>query len=199
MKSLILALAVFTSAMIYADAEPGKPAPDFIGIDASGKNHRLADYKGKWLVLEWFNKDCPFVHKHYDSGNMQKLQKAYTGKGVVWLQVVSSAPGNEGYVNGPEMLAIDKDKKAAATAAILDPQGTIGHAYGAKTTPHMFVIDPNGIVVYVGAIDDNSSTDQAVIPTSTNYVVAALDAAMNGKKVEKAQTKSYGCSVKYKN
>jgi peroxiredoxin len=191
---LSLALAPLQS---FADAVPGKPAPAFEVKDAKGKAQKLADYKGKWLVLEWTNKDCPYVKKHYGSGNMQKLQKAYTDKGVAWLSVISSAPGKQGNLKPEEALKVASENKSAASAILLDETGTMGKAYGAKTTPHMFVINPEGNVVYAGGIDDNDSSNPAVIAKSKNYVSAALDAGMAGKPVETASAKSYGCAIKY--
>lgn len=197
-RSLLAAAALSLSASLaFAAAEPGKPAPTFEVKDANGKVQKLSDYSGKWVVLEWFNKDCPYVKKHYGSGNMQNLQKTITGKGVTWLTVNSSAKGKQGYTDAPESLKVAKERNAVPTAILLDSDGKVGKAYGAKTTPHMYVIDPKGVVVYAGAIDDNDSSDPKVIEKSKNYVTAALDAAMNGKKVETASSRPYGCSVKY--
>lgn len=181
----------------HAAAIVGKPAPPIELSDSDGKTVRLDAFKGKFIVLEWVNVKCPFVGKHYGSGNMQRLQKKYTQEGVVWLSICSSAPGKQGYVTGPEAREFMKQKGAAPTDFLLDPRGTVGKSYGAKTTPHMFVIDPKGVVVYDGAIDDKPSTDQADIATAKNYLVAALDAAMSGKKVEIPASQPYGCSVKY--
>ncbi len=149
-------------------------------------------------MLEWINHGCPFVKKHYGSGNMQKLQKEYTAKGVVWLSVASSAPGKEGYMKADAWNKAIVDKKSVATAVLLDPDGVVGRAYGAKTTPHMFVIDAQGNVAYKGAIDDRPSTDTADVPGAKNYVRAALDSVLAGKPVETASTTPYGCGVKYK-
>lgn len=195
--ALVVAAILAGPILAQADAIPGQAAPLFEGKDAHGKTQKLSSYKGKWVVLEWFNKDCPYVKKHYDSGNMPKLQKEYTGKGVIWLTVLSSAKGKQGYTDGPEALKVAADKKSAASDLILDPTGTIGKAYGAKTTPHMFVINPEGKVIYAGAIDDNDSADPAVIAASKNYVRVALDEAMAGKPVTTATSRPYGCSVKY--
>lgn len=199
MKKLILTfcLLALSPMAAFAAAAPGQPAPDFSVADSNGKTHSLADYKGKWIVLEWFNKDCPYVKKHYGSNNMQNLQRAYTAKNVAWLQVISSAKGKQGYLEPAEALKVMKENNSAATATLLDVDGKMGQAYGAKTTPHMFVINPEGKVVYAGAIDDNDSSDAKVIPTSKNYVAAALDAGMSGKKIETASSRPYGCSVKY--
>ncbi|MGE0631843.1 MAG: thioredoxin family protein [Pseudobdellovibrionaceae bacterium] len=202
MKAIIISIAMalgFAPAAVLANAEPGKAAPDFTVTDTSGKTHKLADYKGKWLVLEWFNKDCPYVKKHYGSGNMQKIQKSYTDKGVVWLSVNSSAKGKEGY---QDAMAADKtrtENKSAANALLLDTEGTMGKAYGAKTTPHMFVINPEGKIAYAGAIDDNDSADPKVINKSKNYVSMALDASLATppQKILTATSRPYGCGVKY--
>ena len=180
-----------------AAAIVGKQAPSIELRDTNGKTVRLDAFKGKFVVLEWVNFQCPFVGKQYGSGNMQKLQKDYTQKGVVWLSICSSAEGKQGHVNGQEANALMKEKGAAPSRFLLDPWGSVGKAYGAKTTPHMFVIDPKGTVVYNGAIDDTPSTDKADIATAKNYVVAALDAAMAGKRIETAVTQPYGCGVKY--
>ena len=180
-----------------AAAIVGKSAPPIELRDTDGKSVRLDEFKGKFVVLEWVNFQCPFVGKHYGSGNMQKLQKKYTQEGVVWLSICSSAPGKQGYVTGPDAKELLKEKGAAPSRFLLDPKGAVGKSYGAKTTPHMFVIDPKGVVVYNGAIDDKPSTNRADIATAKNYLTAALDAAMSGKKVEVAASQPYGCSVKY--
>lgn len=200
MKKLIfsfIAFILFAPILGHAEAIPGKKAPDFELKDGTGKTYQLSDYSGKWVVLEWFNKDCPYVKKHYSSSNMQKLQKTYTSKGVVWLSIVSSAKGKQGYLEPDEAVKLKKENKSQATALLLDPEGTVGKSYDAKTTPHLFVIDPKGIVAYAGAIDDNNSSDPEVIPTSKNYVQMALDSGMAGKKIETSTTRSYGCGVKY--
>jgi len=198
LQSGALAVLVGMPVLALAAAQPGKPAPDFSEVDASGATQSLSDYKGQWLVVEWFNKDCPFVRKHYGSGNMQALQKKYTGEDVKWLSVISSAKGKQGYVDADEALDVAKDKGTHLSAAyLMDGDGSMGRAYGAKTTPHMFVINPEGVVVYAGAIDDNSSANPAVIPESTNYVADALDAGMKGEPIQVASSRAYGCSVKY--
>lgn len=192
---LLLLLAPGCSAR--DGAVVGKPAPPIQLRDVDGETVRLDSFQGKFVVLEWVNFQCPFVGKHYGSGNMQKLQKKYTDEGVVWISICSSARGKQGYVTGPQAKQILKEKGAAPTRFLLDPKGTVGKAYGAKTTPHMFVIDPKGIVRYNGAIDDKPSTKRADIETAKNYLTAALDAAMAGKKIEVAASQPYGCSVKY--
>lgn len=194
MKYLILSFLFVSQAFAV---ETGKPAPEFSLAGASGKTHKLSDFKGKTVVLEWLNHGCPFVRKHYDSNNMQTLQATYTGKGVVWLSVVSSAKGKQGYVDAKAALSEKTANKSSATEILLDPTGTVGKAYEAKTTPHMYVIDPKGVLVYQGAIDDKASTDQEDIKGATNYVAAALDATLAGKAVAMGQTKAYGCGVKY--
>lgn len=181
----------------YADVNVGETAPDFTLTDTNGKAQSLSSYKGKFVVLEWLNHDCPFVHKHYDSGNMQALQKEYTGKDVVWLSINSSAEGKEGYYSAEKSNELTKEKDASPTAVLLDTDGKVGKLYGAKTTPHMFIVSPQGLLIYQGAIDDKASADQEDIKTSKNYVKAALDEAIAGKAVSEPSTKSYGCSVKY--
>jgi AhpC/TSA family len=179
-------------------AKVGEPAPDFTATDSNGQSRHLADFKGKYVVLEWHNQGCPYTRKHYASGNMQALQKQWTGKGVVWFTVISSAPGAQGYVTAAEENDYVKKMNAAPTAVLLDPDGRLGHLYAAKTTPHMFIIDPNGALIYNGAIDDHPTSEQSDIPNSKNYVSTALTEAMSGKKVSDAATRPYGCSVKYK-
>jgi len=157
----------------------------------------LAQYKGEFVVLEWTNQGCPYTRKHYDSGNMQKLQKYWTGKGVVWLTVISSAPGEQGYVTAAQENDYIKKMNAAPTAALLDPKGDLGHLYSAKTTPHMYIINPQGQLIYEGAIDNKPTTDRSDIAGATNYVTAALDEATAGKPVAVPSSRPYGCSVKY--
>ncbi len=175
----------------------GDPAPDFTGTDSHGQTHSLAEYHGKYVVLEWTNNGCPYTRKHYDSGNMQALQKEWTARGVVWLTILSSAPGAQGYMTASEENAYLVRMHAAPSAAILDPTGAIGHEYDAKTTPDMYVIDPNGKLIYAGAIDDHPTTDVSDIRNSKNYVSAALSEAMQGQPVAVTYTRPYGCSVKY--
>lgn len=193
------ALALAATTLAFAQVRAGEAAPDFHGTDSNGKPQSLSQYKGKYVVLEWANKGCPFEQKHYNSGNMEKLQKQWTGKGVVWLSIISSAPGEQGYVSPAEENAYLAQKHAAPTAAILDASGQIGHLYGAKTTPHMFVIDPAGKLIYQGALDDQPTPDPASLQGAKNYVSTALNEAMAGKPITTPQTRSYGCSVKYSN
>lgn len=201
MKSLALlaALAIlpFTATATLAAPEIGKPAPEFMGNDVNGKHVMLSELKGKTVVLEWTNPDCPFVKKHYDGGNMQSLQTAATADGVVWVTIDSSAKGKEGNYPATELSKIYTDKKAAFSHLMVDEDGKIGTLYGAKTTPHMFVIDKDGILVYAGAIDDKASADKADIATSKNYITAALADLKAGKPVETSSTNPYGCGVKY--
>ncbi|HEX5035974.1 MAG TPA: thioredoxin family protein [bacterium] len=182
---------------LQASPKPGDAAPDFTLKDSDGKTQTLSSYKGKYVVLEWFNEGCPFVKKHYESGSMQALQKEETGKGVVWLSVISSAEGKQGFSTPEQANAARKKWNIASTATLLDAKGEAGKLYEAKTTPHMFVIDPEGKVVYMGAIDDKPTSDPADVKTAKNYVKAALDEAMAGKPVATVSTTPYGCSVKY--
>jgi peroxiredoxin len=195
----ILCTIGFTTAALsdIASTVIGKPAPEFTGTDSHGTKHSLNAYRGKTVVLEWTNRDCPFVGKHYNSGNMQKLQRQAKDDDVVWISVVSSAPGTQGHVSPDEANAISKNDKAAQAAKILDPSGKIGRLYGAKTTPHMYVIDPKGRLAYMGAIDSKSGWDEAEIAGAKNYVTAALKAVRAGKAPDPSSTRAYGCSVKY--
>jgi peroxiredoxin len=194
----LLSLALGLATLPALAITPGSQAPNFKGTDSNGVTHNLSQYRGKYVVLEWANKGCPYDQKHYLSGNMEALQKQWTDKGVVWLSVLSSAPGEQGNVSPEEENQYLKKMKAAPTAALLDADGTIGRLYQAKTTPHMFVIDPNGKLIYQGAIDDKATTDQADVKTAHNYLNEALNSAMAGKPVPVATTRPYGCSVKYK-
>ncbi|MEA3206362.1 MAG: hypothetical protein QOG92_2061 [Verrucomicrobiota bacterium] len=198
-KTLLITcgLLAVTAGLSLAETEVGKTAPNFSLPDTNGKIHSLADLKGKYVVLEWYQPDCPFVRKHYRSGNMQALQKEYTAKGVTWLSIDSSAPGEEGNYPASKLNEISAQDSAARTALLLDPSGEVGRLYGAKTTPDMYVIDPSGILVYKGAIDNKRSTDLADVKTATNYVKVALEAVMAGKTVATTATQPYGCSVKY--
>jgi len=198
-----VALAVFTSltatTVFASDVPPvGSAAPDFSLTDAQGKTHSLSQYKGKYVVLEWFNPECPFVKKHYGTSNMQNLQKQYTDKGVVWLTIDSNAPGTEGSITPEQAQKVSASWKTHQTALLLDPEGKAGRAYGAKNTPNMVIISPEGKIAYEGAIDSKASPNPADIPSSTNYVKAALDESLAGKRITTPQTKPYGCSVKYK-
>ena len=178
-------------------ASVGQRAPDFTLQGGDGKAHSLSDYKGKFVVLEWTNPNCPFVHKFYDSGTMQALQKQWTGKGVVWLRINSSAQGHDGYQDPTTLAAYEKENHVSATASLVDPDGQVGHSYGARTTPHMFVIDPKGTLIYAGGIDNHQSPEQDSLQGATNYVSQALDEAMAGKPVSTPTAQPYGCAVKY--
>lgn len=187
-----LALNLFAS-----EAKIGESAPGFTLVDSKGNEHSLSDYEGKYVVLEWINYDCPFVKKHYESGNMQSLQKEYTEKDVVWLTVCSSVPDKQGNFSNEEINSRSEAHGANFTAYLIDDTGEVGKAYGAKTTPHMYIINPEGILEYAGGIDDIPSADQDDIAEATNYVKVGLDALMNGEEVEVKTSKPYGCSVKY--
>ena len=181
-----------------AGVEIGQPAPDFTLADIEGNAHSLSQYRGKVVVLEWNNPDCPIVHKHYDSGNIPRLQREYTPKGVVWLLINSGAPGREGAdYTADQLKAWLKERDAAPTAYLRDADGKVGHQYGAKTTPHFFIIDAKGTLVYEGAIDSIRSANKADIARAENYVSEALSAIEAGRPVAKTATQPYGCSVKY--
>jgi peroxiredoxin len=197
--SLALLAVIFLAWEVFAATKAGDPAPGFTGTASNGKSYSLSNYQGKFVVLEWHNQGCPYTAKHYESGNMQKLQKEWTSKGVEWFTVISSAPGTQGYVNANDENSYLTKMKAAPTAALLDPSGQIGHLYGAKTTPHMFIIDPKGVLIYDGAIDDRPTTDQSDVNGAKNYVSLALGEALAGKPISTATTRPYGCSVKYGN
>jgi len=203
MNKLVAALLAMSMAslvsLVQAAAAPGQAAPDFSLVDINGKMQKLSDYRGKYVVLEWFNSECPFVQKHYESGNMQLLQARYTQKGVVWLGVNSTSPRHSNFRDPVRSQAILKDWKSAPTAFVLDPDGKVGKQYGARTTPHMYVIDPNGTLVYVGGIDDKPSISQRDTATAKNLVAAALDESLSGKPVGTPSAMPYGCSVKYDN
>lgn len=187
----------WASVPVKAAVEIGKPAPNFTATDIDGNEFSLEDQKGKIVVLEWTNNGCPFVRKHYDTKNMQNTQKTATDNGVVWVSIVSSAPGKQGYMTPEEAQQLVKDEGAHATTRILDTTGEIGKMYAAKTTPHMFVISAQGNVEYAGAIDDNPSPNPKAVEGAENLVLAALDALSTGKSVEVPLTQPYGCSVKY--
>ncbi|MBX3118630.1 MAG: thioredoxin family protein [Fimbriimonadaceae bacterium] len=180
-----------------ASAAPGADAPEFTLPASNGKSISLDSYEGKYVVLEWTNHDCPYVVKHYGGGSMQKTQKWATDKGVVWLQIISSAPGKQGYLTADQANAMIKEKGFNSTALLLDPDGKVGKMYSARTTPHMFVIDPKGKIIYAGGIDDKATANAADIATSTNYIKQALEEALAGKSVSVATSRPYGCSVKY--
>jgi peroxiredoxin len=191
-----LALLVAAGTAVAAP-QIGQPAPEFTLTDSNGQSHNLSDFKGKFVVLEWLNHGCPFVKKHYDGGNMQGLQKEYTGKDVVWLSIASSAPGKQGNMSPEETNKTKEEKGAAPTAVLIDEDGTVGKLYDAKVTPELFVINPEGTLIYAGAIDDKKSVDAADVAGARNYVKQALDEAMAANPVSTPQTEAYGCSVKY--
>lgn len=196
--AFVTAAALVASAAAFAAAKIGQPAPEFTLTDSKGVAHKLADYKGKVVVLEWINLGCPYVKAQYGSRNMQTLQKACTDKGVVWLSVCSSAPGQQGNLSAAEWNAKIAEHGIASTAVLLDESGVVGTSFGAKTTPHMFVVAADGTLAYNGAIDTANSTDPAAIAKAQNYVAAAVDALLAGKPVATASTRPYGCGVKYK-
>lgn len=194
--------AVLLGAAVPLAAQDGGPtigatAPSFTLTDTNGNEHSLADYRGHWVVLEWLNYGCPYVKKHYEGGNMQELQREYGEMGVKWFSVVSSAPGKQGYYPPAEMNSHSAEVGNEALAVLLDPEGTVGHLYDAKTTPHMFVINPEGVLLYNGAIDDQPSARASSLEEAHNYVAAALDEAMSGQQVSVPTSQPYGCSVKY--
>jgi peroxiredoxin len=193
---VLIGFALIAFSLGWA-ARVGDPAPDFTATDTNGKVHKLSEYQGKFVVLEWTNRGCPYTQKHYNSGNMQRLQREWTSRGVVWLTVISSAPGKQGYVTASEENAYLKQANAVPTAVLLDPAGTLGHLYDAKTTPHIFIINPKGALIYNGAIDDRPTTDVSDVNGAKNYVSIALEEATSGKPVSNPTSRPYGCSVKY--
>lgn len=203
--SLVLALIAGLAAIAQTGTQDvaiggvaiDQPAPDFTLKDIDGKEYKLSSFKGKYVVLEWVNFDCPFVKKHYSSGNMQALQAEATKKGVIWLSICSSAPGKQGHFPIADLKKRIATEKAVPTAYLIDENGAVGKLYGAKTTPHMFVIDSIGKLRYAGAIDDMPSTKVDDIPKATNYVRAALDAVTNGRAVAVKSQTPYGCAVKF--
>ena len=197
MKYLLSALMLAAAPAFAATAVVGQPAPAFSATDTSGKAVSLADFKGKTVVLEWVNPGCPYVRKHYDSANMQATQKGAAGQGVVWLAVNSTATGHYDYKKPADMAAWMTVQKAAATHTLMDSEGKIGKAYGARTTPHLYVVDAKGNLAYAGGIDDKATANAADVKTAKNYVNAALGDVLAGKAVAQAVTRPYGCSVKY--
>ncbi|MHA6722774.1 redoxin domain-containing protein [Sphingomonas sp. RS2018] len=198
MKTLTLAAIAFAlAAPAAAQQTTGAPAGNFKLTDMTGRNVSLSEYRGKTVVIEWNNPGCPFVKKHYDSGNMQRTQAAAKAGGAVWLTVNSGAPGKQGHMTGAEAQAFVKDAKAVPTAYLLDPKGVVGKGYGAKTTPHLYIVDPAGKLVYQGGIDDKPTANAGDIASARNHVLAALGEMKAGKSVSVADTRPYGCSVKY--
>ncbi len=196
LAALFAGVAAF-AVPTFANVQAGKAAPDFTAVDSNGKSHQLSSFKGKTVVLEWTNDGCPYVQKHYGGANMQALQKAAADSGVVWLTVISSAPGTQGHVDGAGANKLTDGRKALPTAVLLDSTGKVGKLYDAKTTPHMYVIDPKGNLAYAGAIDDKPTANQADLKGARNYVTEALAAVAAGKAPEVTTTRAYGCSVKY--
>ena len=192
------AAALFATGAAHAAATVGQPAPDFTLTDATGKPVRLSDFKGKHVVLEWTNPGCPFVRKHYDSGNMPATQKDATGKNVVWLSINSTEKASSDYLEPARLSAWLAERKAVPTAVLMDEEGTVGKSYGARTTPHMYIVNPQGVLVYAGGIDSIPSARPADIEKATNYVKTGLAQALAGQPIADANTKPYGCSIKYK-
>lgn len=197
-SAAIAFVAESEAALLSENPVVGKPAPAFTVSDTKGKTHSLGSYRGKWVVLEWFNHDCPYTRKHYFTNNMQNLQRDYTGKGVVWISVVSSAPGTQGYLaSAADADRAMVDRKASPSFIVRDTAGTLGRLYAARTTPHLYVIDPEGVLRYAGAIDNKPSPSPSEVPTAHNYLKAALDAGLAGKPIAVGTTQPYGCDVKY--
>lgn len=199
MKVTLLSLLAATLMIPSAFAAPqvGAPAPGFTGTDSDGASRTLADYAGRTVVLEWTNHGCPYVQKHYETGNMQRLQKMAADEDVVWLTVISSRPGTQGHVSAVEANALTESRDAAPAAVILDPSGEIGRLYDAQVTPHMYVIDPQGMLVYMGGIDDKPTSRHSSVEGAHNYVLAALDSVQAGEPVATPTARPYGCTVKY--
>ena len=203
-RRVLIGAAALTGAAVVgprrfaaASAKVGNPAPPFTLPSSNGPGVTLADLRGKVVVLEWTNHDCPYVRKHYDTSNMQSLQKEATGQGVAWLTVISSAPGTQGHVTAAQANALTATRSAAPTAVLFDPTGVVGKAYGATNTPHMYVITKDGTLVYAGAIDDKPTTRKSDVQGAHNYVRAALAAVAAGQPVKEPVTRAYGCTVKY--
>jgi peroxiredoxin len=192
-----LLLILSLSAGAPAAVQIGQAAPDFTGTDTDGRQHRLSDYRGKYVVLEWTNHDCPYVRKHYGAGNMQAQQREAAQQGVVWLSVISSAPGKQGHVSPAQADQLTAVRDAEPSAVLLDEAGEIGRLYGAKTTPHMYLVDPQGKLVYMGGIDSIASANPDDIGKATQHLRVALNEALNDKPVGVPVTRPYGCSVKY--
>jgi peroxiredoxin len=195
--ALLVGMAGIFDSAAGAAPQVGQPAPEFAAVDSKGASFQLSEYRGKTVVLEWTNADCPYTRKHYSSGNMQSVQGLAQKNGIVWLTVISSAPGKQGYVNGAAADALTQSRNAVPTAVLLDPTGTVAHLYAAKTTPHMFVIDKNGMLQYMGGMDSIATTDEADIARAKPYLKEAMLAVAQGNPVPDAVTKPYGCSIKY--
>jgi len=200
MRYFVFGLAALVASTVAALATPvvGEAAPDFTLIDSYGEMRTLSDYQDQRVILEWTNHDCPYVRKHYSSGNMQSIQQAATEEGTIWLSIISSAPGRQGYVSADEANDLTASRGAYPTAVLFDPDGDVGHAYDARTTPHMYIIDEAGILRYMGAIDDRPTTRQSSLEGASNYVLLASANLDAGEEVELAETTAYGCSIKYR-
>lgn len=197
LKTLVTTTLLALATSAGAALEIGQPAPAFSGVDTAGNRHALTDFAGKVVVLEWTNHDCPYVRKHYSAGNMQAQQRAATAQGAVWLSVISSAPGKQGHVDAAQADSLTRSRDAAPTAVLLDESGEIGKAYNARTTPHMYIIDADGKLAYMGGIDSIASANPADIDRASQYVPAALAQVVAGEPVSTPVTRPYGCSVKY--
>ena len=194
----IFVACTLAAGFAQATATVGQPAPDFSLTDTSGKTVKLSDFKGKHVVLEWNNPGCPFVRKHYDTANMQALQKEAGGKGVVWLAINSTDTAHQDYLAPAKLGKWMLEQKAAASATLMDESGAVGKSYGARTTPHMYMVNPQGMLIYAGGIDSIASASTADIKTATNYVRVGMNEALAGKPLSKPTTQPYGCSVKYR-
>lgn len=194
----IVFASFFIANFAYSAAEIGQKAPDFSAVDVTGKTHRLSDYQGRHVVLEWVNPGCPFVQKHYNSGNMPATQKEALAKGVVWLAISTTEPGHADWLPPARLDGWMKTRGSATTATLMDEDGVIGKAYGARTTPHLYIVNPLGQLVYAGGIDSIPSAKMDDIKTATNYVRQTVGELLAGKPVSQASTRAYGCSIKYK-
>ena len=197
LAGLVAAAAVAAMPLAQAAETLGETAPEFTAVGTDGKSYSLSDFRGQTVVLEWTNHDCPYVKKHYETGNMQMLQKEATSEGIVWLSVISSAPGKQGYVSPEQADKLTSSREAAPTRVLLDPEGEVGRKYRAKTTPHMYIVDEDGTLVYRGGIDDKPTARKADVDTAHNYVRAALTQMAAGQDISDNDTRPYGCSVKY--
>lgn len=197
LATALIGSTLLASVPALAAPTVGQAAPNFVAIDSKGQRHRLEDYKGKVVVLEWTNHGCPYVKKHYNSSNMQNLQRQAKQAGVIWLSVISSAPGEQGYVEPEKANELTASRNAAPTAVLIDPPGSIGKSYDARTTPHMYVIDAKGILRYAGGIDSIASTDTDDIAKAQPYFKAAMESVVKGQPVAQPVTRPYGCNVKY--
>jgi peroxiredoxin len=197
-RTLLAAAALPFAPAVFAAPSTGQPAPDFTLKDATGKPVKLSDFRGKYVVLEWTNPGCPYVRKHYNSGNMPGTQQEATAKGVVWLSINSTEKSSFDYLEPAKLVAWQNERKAKPTAMLMDEEGTVGKLYGARTTPHMYIVDPQGKLAYAGGIDSIASSDADDIKKAVNYVKQGLNEALAGKPISNATTRAYGCSIKYK-